>query len=766
MKTKLMITITITLFLASMLSMAFMAPVVAAPDSGLVGRWHFDEGAGNIAHDSSGYHNDGTVYGASWTSGRFGKALSFDGVDDYVEVPNSHSLDLDRVTLEAWIYVTTNTVGTIVRKGPTYSDRVYGLDIGYAGVRKLFGFVVLGSTSGPALTAYGSTSLATNMWHHVAMVYDGTKVRIYADGALDGESSTQTGMISDNLQPLRIGAYPGQFQGKIDEVRVWNQALVPVKFTQTGLDNTAQGTVVTVTDPVSLTYSELSHVVMVSSGATVGFDYMDTVLSSTAEKRFKLVSVTPPEPSAMVTGPTVVTGAYKAQYWITFAQSGLDDTATGTVVTIGIATKTKADLPLTDWFDSGTTYSYSDPVSSTVSGEEFKLTGVTGPSSPTVAPGTVTGTYVTQFQVTFSQSGVGADFTGTVVTIDGATYGVATLPQSFWWAKDSTHSFAFQSPLAVSADKKYVWTSTSGLSGLKSGSITVTESGSITGGYNTQYYLAVQTDPSGVVTIPGEGWYAESHSVTLTAPLMVGDQSLFVYWKVDNDPLQFQGSITMIMNSPHTATANYKAFLEEADQEISSLETMATNLYKAGKMGKAEYEYFVKALNKIGKDIDHAVKQFDRTRYGFDDRQKGFEDLRHSVMKLKSLIDRINDWSQKGKIPASDAASIMNELEKIRMKLVNKAWAEALAEKALALKAIADANAQGKDTAKAQEEISKIDQQLTQAIQNIAEGKFSQAIQHFKHAFTHSEHAVKKAYDNSWTTDYKDWIDELEEEDP
>jgi Flp pilus assembly protein TadD len=135
-------------------------------------------------------------------------------------------------------------------------------------------------------------------------------------------------------------------------------------------------------------------------------------------------------------------------------------------------------------------------------------------------------------------------------------------------------------------------------------------------------------------------------------------------------------------------------------------------------------------------------------------------------MKFESLIHKVEEWSAKGEIPASDATSIINELEKIRMKLVNKAWAEALAERALALKAIANAKELGKDTTKAEEEITKINTELDKAIQSIAEGNFAQAIQHFKHAFTHSHHAVKKAYDKTWDIDYKDWIDELEEEDP
>jgi len=63
---------------------------------GLVGEWHFD----GDAKDSSGNGNDGTVYGASFVEGKFGKALSFDGVGDYVQTPISSGTTY---TLEAWI---------------------------------------------------------------------------------------------------------------------------------------------------------------------------------------------------------------------------------------------------------------------------------------------------------------------------------------------------------------------------------------------------------------------------------------------------------------------------------------------------------------------------------------------------------------------------------------------------------------------------------------------------------------------------------------
>ena len=285
--------------------------------------------------------------------------------------------------------------------------------------------------------------------------------------------------------------------------------------------------------------------------------------------------------------------------------------------------------------------------------------------------------------------------------------------------------------------------------------------------YTVQYYLTVKTDPEGIVDIPGSGWYDPCTWVTLTAPLEPVVNYLFAYWTVDTTPEpSLENVITVHMDGPKTATAVYKDYLGHAREEIEDLRAYLNALRAAGKIGKHEYDYFMKALNAIEKDIARGMKNFDRERHGFNDRQKGFEDLRHAVMKIKRLIHHVENWAKKGKIPAADAELIISELETIRMKLVNKCWAEALAEKALALKAIAAAKAQGKDTTKAEAELIKVDRELAKAIQKINEGKYSQAIQHFKHAFTHSQHAVKKAYDPTWEINYKDWIDELEEEDP
>ncbi len=339
--------------------------------------------------------------------------------------------------------------------------------------------------------------------------------------------------------------------------------------------------------------------------------------------------------------PKDITANYKTQYQVTFTQTGLDSSANSAVVTVNGIPVTFGGLPYIICVDNGTviTYSYSN-VSSSTPGKRFILTGVTGPASPITVTGpvTVNGNYKTQFEITFNQSGVNSDFTGTVVIIDGTGYTVSTLPTSFWWDNSSTHNFAFQSPLVVTANaKRYVWKTTTGLSTLQSGSISVSTSGSVTGNYmaqyylnvsspsgkgsptpasgwfdtgtfitasvtspwsgpagtryictgwtgtgsvpgsgsaasvsftinqsssitwnwKTQYYITVKTDPTGIATIPGEGWYNESTSATLTAPTVTSYQ--FTYWDVDGAS---QGSgvnpITISnINAPHTATAHY-----------------------------------------------------------------------------------------------------------------------------------------------------------------------------------------------------------------
>jgi hypothetical protein len=104
-------------------------------DSDLVGLWHFDEGKGKVAHDSSKYGNNGTlVKGPAWVEGKSGKALQFDGVDDYVKCGNPVSLNniTNEITFIAWVKP-FKADGCIVRKWDWSDYSGYHLDI-YTGV--------------------------------------------------------------------------------------------------------------------------------------------------------------------------------------------------------------------------------------------------------------------------------------------------------------------------------------------------------------------------------------------------------------------------------------------------------------------------------------------------------------------------------------------------------------------------------------------------------------------------------------------------------
>jgi hypothetical protein len=176
--------------------------------------------------DSSGRGNAGTVSGAVWSAaGRFGSALSFDGVNDWVTVADSSSLDLSSgMTVEAW--VRPSRLGgwrTVVLKERT-GGVVYGL-YGDQGSGRPLGQVDIGGER----NAVGSASLPLNAWSHLAATFDGAVVRLYVNGVQAG-SLPFAGSMPASTGPLRLGGNAvwgdGEwFAGLIDEVRVYDRAL-------------------------------------------------------------------------------------------------------------------------------------------------------------------------------------------------------------------------------------------------------------------------------------------------------------------------------------------------------------------------------------------------------------------------------------------------------------------------------------------------------------------------------------------------------------
>ena len=208
-----------------------------------------------------------------------------------------------------------------------------------------------------------------------------------------------------------------------------------------------------------------------------------------------------------------------------------------------------------DWYDQGTiavaTCTSPVPMTSSYRYVFVNWTGDASGTSTTLevlmdSSKTVMANYWMQYNVTFKQSGSAGS---PHVTVDGVEY---QLPYSLWLDKGSSHTFSYESPVIGGPELQYVLSYTSATSPFD-----VSYARTITGYYTTQFWLEVNTSVSGV-TVPGTGWYNSGTSAMCTAPEASG--YTFDCWIVDGAS-QPKGlnPITVIMNAPHAATAQYVA---------------------------------------------------------------------------------------------------------------------------------------------------------------------------------------------------------------
>jgi len=216
------------------------------PTNGLVGYWPFN---GN-ANDASGNGNNGTVNGATLTTDRFGnvgKAYSFDGVNDYIETPHSSTLlfSQNEVSISTWISVSNwPQLNQIENYFLSKQSSLGNNQVGF------HSYIFSGTTSTPvkAITnrykngsssTFGSVSIINNnlgsgVWYNIIYTHNNSFDKIYIDGILvDSQNSVQLG--GTNTAPLIFGClnnYLGNFNGKIDDIAIYNRALTQSEITQ------------------------------------------------------------------------------------------------------------------------------------------------------------------------------------------------------------------------------------------------------------------------------------------------------------------------------------------------------------------------------------------------------------------------------------------------------------------------------------------------------------------------------------------------------
>jgi len=208
------------------------------PPSGLLGWWPGDGNANDIQLGSNGT----VMNGASFTPGLVGQAFSFDGVDDFVDVPDTPALHAitTAVTVDAWINPQKSRVfddWIFARRDPLVSEGI-SLFVNNEG----FLVTTMQTDVSSGIASAVPVIQFNGQWQHVAVTADTAtgQVRLYLNGKpvplqVSGGSPTPSGRFAD-VSHLFIGqrqgsdtpegeSADGRFNGLIDEVEVYNRAL-------------------------------------------------------------------------------------------------------------------------------------------------------------------------------------------------------------------------------------------------------------------------------------------------------------------------------------------------------------------------------------------------------------------------------------------------------------------------------------------------------------------------------------------------------------
>lgn len=204
----------------------------------LIGHWALNETMGSVVADTSSGANDGTWSDGSGNSvteetvvGEHGAALHFDGSDDHINIGNPANLQFTgSMSVAAWVNGDSYPeIKHIVSKQGDTPD--YGWRLGTSGAGG--NFVMGVSETGVAMTDRRSvTSPVAGQWYHVVGVYNAAtqELNIYVNGVLD--NGTLVGTVpaaqynsSRNVNIGRRSALNRYFDGKIDDVRIYNIAL-------------------------------------------------------------------------------------------------------------------------------------------------------------------------------------------------------------------------------------------------------------------------------------------------------------------------------------------------------------------------------------------------------------------------------------------------------------------------------------------------------------------------------------------------------------
>lgn len=220
-------------------SIAFFSCLFTTALATPIAYWSFNEGSGNTAKDSIGTNN-GIITNATWVDGKDGKALSFDGSGDYVNIQNPFSGIQNQFTFECWIKINAwpaniaGNVGTIYRHRADNNDFNLYFNV-YNSVSKCL-YIALTEYEG-TVYEHGFQSkkiFELGIWYHIMFSYDGSTKKLFVNDTLDTAIADVFNRDwSRGYRRTDIGDNPFDtnhefcFNGVIDEFKIYNYAKAP-----------------------------------------------------------------------------------------------------------------------------------------------------------------------------------------------------------------------------------------------------------------------------------------------------------------------------------------------------------------------------------------------------------------------------------------------------------------------------------------------------------------------------------------------------------
>jgi sialidase-1 len=227
--------------------------------------------SGPATPDSSAHCNEAYVRGgATPVAGKFGSALSFDGVDDAVQIPMSASTALGSsdFTISSWLKYTASpgTADQVIlwAYGVGAAERQIWLRAEPAQDRLFASFETDAATvTVAAPDASPATAFGNGAWHHVALQRSGGYLQLIVDGVTLGSAAAPAGAVTYGdtfaVDGFQLGAKPdgtGRFKGALDEFRIFRKALSAQELADVRISNTDPGTVTAVRLPFDLVTTE------------------------------------------------------------------------------------------------------------------------------------------------------------------------------------------------------------------------------------------------------------------------------------------------------------------------------------------------------------------------------------------------------------------------------------------------------------------------------------------------------------------------------